>query len=91
MKPLPPDKPEGRMLIGIFFRLITGVLAVVGFLVFVVWTLLDVTRYRYALDHLPAAIGGFLLLCLLCYGCWDVLLSWRKPHSRSSDEKTPHI
>lgn len=79
------------MLLGLFVRIFTAVLAFIGFLVAIVWVFLDLTGHGSMFDSLPVIVGAFLLLCVLCYGTWDIILTWRNPEKGPSDEKQPKI
>ncbi len=79
------------MLLGLLFRIITGFLAFLGFVAGVIWIVFYLTGHSSMFDRLPTVIGVFLIVCVLCFGAWDAILSWKKPGRRASDDKPPKI
>jgi hypothetical protein len=92
MKPFPPDRPEGRLVVMTFVRLIVVLSAAIGFLLFIGLNVARAMGFDVsASPDVPTWLGLLLLFCVLCYGIVEIHLSYKPLHRQPPREPPPTI
>jgi len=80
-------KPVRKSRIVVLIRTITLGCAVIGFLLSIIWPIVDMTSWRQRIDNLPDWLGLLILFIVGCYGFWEVRLFFaaRSPKGHASE------
>ena len=63
--------------------MITLVCAGLGFLLALVWPLIDITSWRHSVNNIPEWFGFLVLFIIGCYGFWEIRLLLQAQDSKN--------
>lgn len=72
-------------------RIIAIALVLVGFGVYIVWSVVDQSRLGSWAELLPPWLAWLLVICSFVYVCFDLLAAWPRRRTRAQDEKARNI
>ncbi len=72
-------------------RIIAIALVLVGFGVYIAWSVVDQSRLGSWAALLPPWLAWFLVICSFVYVCLDLLTAWPRCRTQAQGEKTRNI
>ena len=79
------------MLLGLLARLTFGGATAIGFLLFIIFTLMPGNHSESFFDRVPSWLKVFLVLCVICYGITEVVFMVKSAQHKPRREKPPNI
>ena len=75
----------------LIIRIVAIVLVLVGFGVYIVWSLAGQSRLGSWAELLPPWLVWLLVICSFVYVCFDLFTSWPRRRAQAQNEKTRNL